>query len=746
MSHHRDTGSPAAGQGNDVPMSHPRDTKSPAAEQDDDVQMSNTIDIYRPKTWEQLEGQDGSSAIQAATVSRDQLPLWFIRMVERMNVTERDVQGLFQALQQEGVTVQADISQMKALYQEMAETMQNAYDVVIKRGDIDREMNHAAIVHLVQASNEFGTQVWQTMGNLATDIQQKQAANQEATQRLTTGVRLINDVLESFTTFQVNWNKGIENWASKKEDGDRKRDKRIRALAKAEERQHQRQLEYETAREQEKKELIDRVIQTVMDRMANKQPIDAQSLNEAMQEPNRRPPSPRTFNAAIGTALPPSHNGTDLGSNAGNGGKGNGPPRRRVGLPPSDPSDSSSSDEGSGPRRRIPINPSRRRRDPRPEEEEDKAERFFQSLFDRLTQPTATEIARKPKMPEMKAPQIFTGKDKTLFRAWWMSVQDYVETYSSAFPDEDAQVKWVGSLFSHKALSWHQERRKAIKSQGLKDNWAAFSSAIEARFMDRREVQKDERCIRELQYEGDIDDYITKLEDLNMRVGASGPMFRAVIWDAMTPDIKKIVYQAAKGIPRDDDAMIEAVKEAAYIVENIDEEIKGPKKRTLEVRENRPAKEAARPHEAQQKDRKVKDKGTEKKGSSGKNDKKSDKPAIFASGREALQNVPQSEIDKHKKDKADCWRCGRSGHKMYECYAKKTVGGTDLSSGGKTASLGKRKRDNEVDDDKDQEKSKGKDKKAKTAAVRQNDEDIDIPDAQPRIWELEESDDMESDF
>jgi hypothetical protein len=60
-------------------------------------------------------------------------------------------------------------------------------------------------------------------------------------------------------------------------------------------------------------------------------------------------------------------------------------------------------------------------------------------------------------------------------------------------------------------------------------------------------------------------------------------MFRAVIWDAMTPDIKRMVYQAAKGIPKDDDAMIEAVKEAAYIVKNIDEVIKGPKKRTLEV-------------------------------------------------------------------------------------------------------------------------------------------------------------------
>jgi hypothetical protein len=129
----------------------------------------------------------------------------------------------------------------------------------------------------------------------------------------------------------------------------------------------------------------------------------------------------------------------DLGSNAGNGRRGNSPPRRRVGLPPSDPSDSSSSDEDSDPERRIPENLWRRRREQkhREEKDEDKAEQFFKALYDRLIQPTAAEIARKPKMPAMKAPQIFTGKDKTLFQAWWMSVQDYVETYSSAFLDED---------------------------------------------------------------------------------------------------------------------------------------------------------------------------------------------------------------------------------------------------------------------------------------------------------------------
>jgi hypothetical protein len=66
-----------------------------------------------------------------------------------MNVMDRDVQALFHALQQEGVMVQADISQMKALYQEIPEMMQTAYNIVIKRGDIEKEINHTAILHLV---------------------------------------------------------------------------------------------------------------------------------------------------------------------------------------------------------------------------------------------------------------------------------------------------------------------------------------------------------------------------------------------------------------------------------------------------------------------------------------------------------------------------------------------------------------------------------------------------------------------
>jgi hypothetical protein len=156
-------------------------------------------------------------------------------------------------------------------------------------------------------------------------------------------------------------------------------------------------------------------------------------------------PSSSVFNAAISTALPPSQRNTKQGSSAGQGRRGGSPQRQRVGLPPPNPCDSSSSssDDDLGPERRIPNASRRNRREGRQPEkkDKDKADQLFQALYDQLVQPTTVEIHRKYKIPEMKAHQIFTRKDKTLFCAWWMLVQDYVETYSSAFPDENAQVK-----------------------------------------------------------------------------------------------------------------------------------------------------------------------------------------------------------------------------------------------------------------------------------------------------------------
>jgi len=69
-----------------------------------------------------------------------------------------------------------------------------------------------------------------------------------------------------------------------------------------------------------------------------------------------------------------------------------------------------------------------------------------------------------------------------------------------------------------------------------------------------------------------------------------------------------------------------------------------------------------------------------------KGEKKPSKPNEGRSGRKdewettgtALKGVPQAEIDQHKKTPDGCWRCGRTGHRTYDCCTFQTVKGTSL--------------------------------------------------------------------
>jgi len=44
----------------------------------------------------------------------------------------------------------------------------------------------------------------------------------------------------------------------------------------------------------------------------------------------------------------------------------------------------------------------------------------------------------------------------------------------------------------------------------------------------------------------------------------------------------------------------------------------------------------------------------------------------------ALKGVPQNEVDDHKKDRDNCWRCGRPGHRTYDRFSFQTVQGMAL--------------------------------------------------------------------
>ena len=62
---------------------------------------------------------------------------------------------------------------------------------------------------------------------------------------------------------------------------------------------------------------------------------------------------------------------------------------------------------------------------------------------------------------------------------------------------------------------------------------------------------------------------------------------------------------------------------------------------------------------------------------------------------EALAGVPAKERKEYGSSQDNCWRCGRGGHKTFECYAGTTTEGTSLPTAPtKGASSVKRKRDN----------------------------------------------------
>jgi hypothetical protein len=376
----------------------------------------------------------------------------------------------------------------------------------------------------------------------------------------------------------------------------------------------------------------------------------------------------------------------------------------------------------------------------------------------RLLQPAPAVATASPKKLQISKPEMFDGERDTKFRPWWRSVKDYLAFHRSSLTEEADKIRWIGFQMKGKARTWHQARAKQLDALHAEDTWTAYSSALEARFQDEREQENEERKMRELKYEGDIDHYVTQLREYNDIVCSHGPAFRYIIRQALPRNILQMVYNHTGGMPQEDEEFLAAVQSAGRVVEMMkrDEVMNRPKEEK--------GKSAGAPRESTQKGpttqgkaagapRESTRKGSETQGKKGsqqkdagekKGDKAPKKDKIWPGVKEALAGVPQEDIDAHKKSAADCWRCGSDTHRTLSCYAKKTKKGTVLPAApgkdGKAPVVAatKRKRDSEDEED------RAVDKKAKVAAVMDRDGDSVMGEA-PRIWEIESSDEM-SDF
>jgi len=104
----------------------------------------------------------------------------------------------------------------------------------------------------------------------------------------------------------------------------------------------------------------------------------------------------------------------------------------------------------------------------------------------------------------------------------------------------------------------------------------------------------------------------------------------------------------------------------------------------------------------------------------------------WASKHASLTGVPAKEQEEYGRNRDDCWRCGRSSHKTYECFSFNTKKGTALPPAPWKASAaiqGKRKRSEEP------EEAAPTSKQQKVVAVETMDTDAVRP-----LWEDSESD------
>jgi hypothetical protein len=259
--------------------------------------------------------------------------------------------------------------------------------------------------------------------------------------------------------------------------------------------------------------------------------------------------------------------------------------------------------------------------------------------------------------------------------------------------------------------------------------------------------------MKELTYKGSVDDYLMQIEELNGRVLAHGVIFRDLIKAAMPAEILKMVYSRHGKIPNDDLEFVSSLREAGAVTEEMkkDEHIRSGKKDQEKgghqekghgnPKERSNSKDTHKPKDHQKKDARPRGQTGEKPRTS-----PADRTAaVWASGSEALAGVPQADIDKAKSEKKDCWRCGRNGHRMLACYARKSSSGSPLPEAPArkdSVSATKRKRTDD-DDVPVVTQSKGTTGKRQMVAAARL-EDMAMSDAPPPMWAIDSSD--EEDF
>jgi len=327
---------------------------------------------------------------------------------------------------------------------------------------------------------------------------------------------------------------------------------------------------------------------------------------------------------------------------------------------------------------------------------------------------------------KMENPETFDGKPTTPFNNWWKTVTKYLSFYPET--SDQQKIVWVGTLLSGTAKAWDLHR---YDTMGENDTWANYSAAIRAEYYDSREAAGAQLKLSQLKYNGNIRAYMTEFRALNNLARAMGESLQEKIDLAMPESVIDMRFAHYLGEFADNEGFLLATYQAGLQVE---------RKKALKQ-----AKEQMKGHTT------VMGTGKQDKKDDRKNDAKTDlrtketnqrgnpsnakapwfgRKDTWSTPDEAMKGVPSAEKEEYRQDRDSCWRCGRTGHKTFECLSFKTRKGTVLPPAPwKVGAVGdgKRKQD-------ETEEPTPTTKRQKVAAVETMDTEA-LP-----LWESDESD------
>jgi len=248
--------------------------------------------------------------------------------------------------------------------------------------------------------------------------------------------------------------------------------------------------------------------------------------------------------------------------------------------------------------------------------------------------------------------------------------------YLGFYPEtvDHQKIAWVGTLLTDNALVWHLHWYREL---GENDTWINYSAAIRTEYRNQREAADAQLKLGQLKYQGSIHVYLMEFRALNNLAGATAETLREKVDLAMPDAVLDMRFAHYLEDFADDEGFLQATHQASLQVE----EKKGLRAAKEAMRSGAtPNKDGTRNDCPKEHGKKSDTRPSPKEGapqprsSNTRPPKKDSWPSQDA----ALKGVPSKEAEEYRMSQEDCWRCGRPGHRTYDCFSFQTVQGTAL--------------------------------------------------------------------